>query len=83
MPNIVLYLKSGISIKIALWLCVYLCIFTITLNMITFEEKALNNFQICWLSNVKNDNIPTAILICYYPDVDAIFFNADHSDLRV
>ena len=41
-----------------------LCIFTITLNMITFEEKALNNFQICRLSSVKNDNIPTAILKC-------------------
>ena len=32
--------------------------------MVTFEEKALNNFQICRLSNVKNDNIPTAILKC-------------------
>ena len=53
--------------------------------MITFEEKALNNFPICRLSNVKNDNIPIAILkmlfactfittcMCYYRDVGAIF----------
>ena len=60
--------------------------------MITFEEKALNNFPICRFSNVKNDNIPIAILkmlfactfiMCYNPDVNAIFFNADHYDLRV
>lgn len=89
MPNIVLYLNSSISRLHYDFVYIH---YKAYFKHDNSEEKGLNNFPICRLSNVKNDNIPTAILkccllapffMCYYPDVDAIFFNADHSDLRV
>lgn len=61
MPNIVLYLNSSISRLHYDFVYIH---YKAYFKHDNFEEKGLNNFPICRLSNVKNDNIPTAILKC-------------------